>query len=92
MEIEDFLVVFGFLCLSVERSNESLMWLHAVAVSLELCGKDECVVNETCKDYVVGAAASEPCGGRAILIKRRKLWEYNPTRGYPGQDIRHTDF
>lgn len=87
MRIEYFLVVLGYLVLAVEKLKESLVELHAVRVPLPQHGGESCAVKEFCKDYVVGAATREPCGGKGILTKNRKLWDFNPTRGYPGQDI-----
>ena len=87
MGIEDSLVVSVFLSLAVERSNAFFALLYAVAVSLVQRGKDECVWKEICEDYVAGGAAGEPRGGTAILVRLRRTWEFDPTRGYPGQDI-----
>ena len=87
MDFEDSLVVFSCLILSVERSKEFLLLLHAVVVPLQWQREDECVSKVIYKEYNAGGAAAEPCEGSRILDKKRQPREYNPTRGYPGQDI-----
>ena len=86
-DFEDLLVVLVCLLFTVEISKASLAITQVVAVPLCCCKGDECGAKETSKDYVVGGAAKEPCRGRGILVKSRHTWDYNPTRGYPGQDI-----
>ena len=83
----DFLVVLCFLILVVERSKELLELTHAVRVPLCYFWDEERVSKENTRMYVVGRAAAEPWRGRAVLVKSRKHREFNPTRGYPGQDI-----
>lgn len=87
MNIEDSLVILGFLLLAVARSNEFLGLTHAVRVSLCSFWEEERASKESARMYMAGRAAVEPCSGRAVLAKNRKLREFNPTRGYPGQDI-----
>ena len=87
MRIEDFLVILGILQLMVARLKESLVGWHAVAGPLPHYGGEKCTAKEICKDYVAGAAAGEPWGGRGTPFRSRVLEGYNPTRGYPGQDI-----
>lgn len=87
MRVEDFLVVLGLLQLVVAKLKESLVGWHAVGGPLLHYGGETCIANEFPKDYVAGAAAGEPWGGRGTLFRNRKLEGYNPTRGYPGQDI-----
>ena len=84
---EDSLVVLVCLLFAVVISKETLVLAQAVVVPLCRFGGDECAAKETSKDYVVGGATGEPCRGRAILVKNRHSWEFNPTRGFPGQDI-----
>ena len=86
-DFEDFLMVLVGLLFTVEISKASLTIAQVVAVPLCCCMGDECGAKETYKEYVVGRAVKEPCGGRGILVKIRHVWDYNPTRGYPGQDI-----
>ena len=87
MNFEDLLVVLRFLLFAAEKLNESLGSSHAVRVPLFQSGGETSVVKEIVRMYVVGGATMEPCRGRTMLAKNRKLREFNPTRGYPGQDI-----
>jgi len=87
MNFEDLLVVLNFLLFAAEKLNESLGSLQAVRVPLSQLGGETSVAKEITRMYVVGRAAMEPCRGRTMLAKNGKIWEYNPTRGYPGQDI-----
>ena len=87
MDFEDSLVVLCFLLLAVARSNELLGLTHTVRVPLCNYWDEERASKESTRMYVAGGAVMEPCSGRAVLVKNRKHWEFNPTRGYPGQDI-----
>ena len=81
-------MVLGCLLFAVVRSNASLAGLQAVVVPLLFCGGDECVSKESAEVLVVGAAAAFYRRGRAILVKNRQSrWEFDPTKGYAGQDI-----
>ena len=87
MNFEDLLVVLRFLLFAAEKLNESLGSLQAVRVPLFQLGGETSVAKVISRMYVVGRAAGEPCRGRTMLVKNRKLREFDPTRGYPGQDI-----
>ena len=87
MDFADLLVVLCFLLLTVERLKKSLGMFHAVRVPLSQLRGERIVSNAIVRMYVVGRAAAEPSRGRAVLVRSRKHREFNPTRGYPGQDI-----
>ena len=87
---DDSLVVLGCLLLMVGRSNAALVEFHAVTAPLFFRGGGTNVLQA--KEFVVlwvaGAAATFCRQGRAILIRNRKLSrEFDPTKGYAGQDI-----
>ena len=89
MSFDDSLVVLGCALLAVGRSKETLAWLHAVVVSLLLSEGDECVSKEFAEFCVVGAAAALIQQGRTIPARNVRLSrEFDPTRGFPGQDLR----
>ena len=71
------------------RSNASLERLHTVvAVSLLSFRGDECVSKETVVIFFVGGATFFARQGRAIPAESVQFsWEYDPTKGYAGQDI-----
>ena len=88
MGFADSLVVLGCLQFAVGRSNASLAGLQAVAVPLLFCWGDECVSKETVEIFIAGAAAIFDRQGRTIPVKSKWLsWEFDPTKGYAGQDI-----
>ena len=88
MSFDDSLVVLGCALLAVGRSKETLVWLHAVVVPLLSREGDECVSKEFADVCVVGAAATLFRQGRAIPARNVRLSrEFDPTRGFPGQDI-----
>ena len=87
MNFADLLVVLCFLLFAVEKLKESLRLSHAVRVPLLQLGGERIVSKEILRMYVAGRAAAEPWRGRAVLVKSRKHREFNPTRGYSGQDI-----
>ena len=82
-------MVLGCVLFAVGRSNATLVGLHSVVVSKWFCEGDECVAKEFVGFCVVGAAAALfSRQGRATLAKSKQLfWEYDPTRGFAGQDI-----
>ena len=88
MSFVDLLVVLGCLRFAVGRSNASLERLHTVAVSLLSFWGDECVSKETVVIFLAGGAAFCARRGRAIPAKSEQFsWEFDPTKGYAGQDI-----
>ena len=87
MCIEDLLVVLCFSLLPVVKLKETLGWQQTVVVSLLQNWGEKLVANENTSRYVAGAAAAEACRGRTALGKSGRHQEFNPTRGYPGQDI-----
>ena len=87
MTFEGFLVVLNFCLFLVARPNESLKLHHGVRVRLLWFWGEGGVSKEILVDYVVGAATTEPLGGRPTLEKRQKTRDFNPTKGFPGEDI-----
>ena len=87
MDFADLLVVICFLLFTVAKLKESLGLPHVVRVPLWRLGGERIVSKEIARMYVAGGAAAEPWRGRTVLVKSRKHREFNPTRGYPGQDI-----
>ena len=87
MFVEGFLVVLTIFQFSVARSNKGLARHHGVGVPLRLSWGEEWGAKETLFLFVVGAAAASDTGGRTILEKRRMAREFNPTKGFPGEDI-----
>ena len=87
MRSEEFLVVLSFSLFLVERLNKGLVAFHGVRVPL-VCNRGEGWDSNAIQvDYVVGRATREPSGGRPILMKRLRSREFNPTKGFPGEDI-----
>ena len=88
LRIDDSLVVLGCLLLVAGRSKETLVGLHAVVAPLFFRGGDECASKEFAMFCVAGGAASLCWRGRAMFIGSRRLSrEFDPTKGYAGQDI-----
>ena len=88
MSFDDPLVVLGCALLVVERSKETLVWLHAVVVPLLTRGGEELVAKEFAEFCVAGAAASLIRQGRTTPARNVQLSrEFDPTKGYAGQDI-----
>ena len=49
--------------------------------------EDRCASNEIWTILAVGGATAVEKGGRAALGKTQEKREYDPTKGYPGEDI-----
>ena len=88
MQFDGSLVVFCFCLFPVERLKEFLRLQHGMGGSLLWIWEDRCASNEIWTILAVGGAAAAEKGGRASTLgKRQKKREFNPTKGYPGEDI-----
>ena len=88
MDVGCLLVGLNCLLFSVVRSRETLVFLYAVVVPLGGYKGEECVAKEFPK-ITTGEMVVIYWGGRAILEKMRQNRDFNPTLGFPGQDIIH---
>ena len=90
MQSVNFLVVLNFCLLPVARPSVSLLLQQGMGVPLlrewaeGWCSKESLVVFVA----VVRAVVAKP-EGRAILGRRRKQREFNPTKGYTDEDVTH---
>ena len=50
---------------------------------------EECVSKVIPFEYVVGGKAALSTGGSATLQRKKQEREFDPTRGFAGQDIRN---
>ena len=90
MCFEDLLVVSFCLLSSVARLKECRTLYHAVVEPLVPSSAEKCVVKEIQLVHVVSGAAARPNGGSGILQESRQYRDFDPTRGYAGQDITTT--
>ena len=92
MQSDGSLVVLCFCLFPVERLKEFLCLQHGMGGSLLWIWEDRCASNEIWTMFTVGGAAVAKKGGRAFTLgKRQKKREFNPTKGYPGEDISGND-
>ena len=90
MSFDDSLVVLVCVLLAVERSKETLAGLQAVLVHLMFCWGDKYVSKESVEfyTYVAGTTAALSQQGRTIPARSvRFSREFDPTKGFAGQDI-----
>ena len=92
MLIEDLLVIFICRLFSVVRSRETLEWSQGVGGPLTTFWGEEWGAKEIHILFVAGRAVIKGKGGRTILEKRRQSREFNPTKGYPGEDVNSVQF
>ena len=85
MSVEGSLVVLICFVFCVERSKVARGLYHVVRELLVPASGEECVSKVICLMYAGGAAAKD--GGRTAPQKKKRKREFNPTRGYPGEDI-----
>jgi len=85
MFVEDLLVVFGCFLFCVERSKVARGLYYVVREPLVPASGEECVSKVIWLLFTGGAVTK--VGGRTALQKRKQEREFNPTRGYPGEDI-----
>ena len=85
---EDFLVAFCLSLLSVERSKEIWYCWYGVVGPL-LIVLDEERVREAFVYWVAGAAASPflRCGWTVQTRSGWHAWDFDATKGFPGEDI-----
>ena len=84
---EGLLVVLGFVLFCVERSQECRVLCQAVVEPLTPSPAEECVVKVILLVWFAGGAASYMNEGSTILRKSSKKRDFDPTKGYAGQDI-----
>ena len=87
MHFDDSLAVLCFCLFPVERLKEILWLRHGVGGPLLWLWEDRCASNEIWTILAVGGATAVEKGGRAALGKTQEKREYDPTKGYPGEDI-----
>ena len=85
---EDFLTAFCLLLLSVERSKELWYCWYGVVGPL-LVVLDEERVREAFVFWVAGGAAALfwRSGWTVQIWSGRHAWDFDATRGFPGEDI-----
>ena len=49
--------------------------------------EEQCVSKEIVAVLVAGGSAASIDRGRTALQQRGQDWEFNPTKGFPGEDI-----
>ena len=86
MCFEEFLVVLNCCLFSVERLKESLVLKNGMGVPLFQNRAEGWMQKEILVEYVAGQSTKETLGGRSILEKRRQNWEFDSTKGFPGED------
>lgn len=88
MQCEDFLAAFCCLLFVIERSKEICAASHGVVGPLFCCMEEECVAKETKAFLLLGQQWHFLLGGRAASTRSlQKPWEFDATKGYPGEDI-----
>ena len=78
---------FGPLICCVERWKEFRRLYHAVREPLVPSSGEQCVSKVIVKVLVVGGKAACTDRGRTALQQKRQKREFNPTKGFPGEDI-----
>ena len=91
MRIDELLAVLGcFLC-CVERWKEFRELYHAVVEPLVQFSEERCVSKVIVAVLVAGGKAACIERGRTALQQQRgQKREFNPTKGFPGEDIQHS--
>ena len=85
---EDLLVAFCLLLLSVERSKEFWYFLHDVVGPLLIVLDEERVDYETSVLGLLGEQQLFSRRGWAVHVRSdRHAWDFDATRGFPGEDI-----
>ena len=84
----DLLVAFCCLLSVIERSKEILALRKGVVGPLSLGWNEECVAKESLIFVLLGQQRHFLQGGRAAYTgSGQNTWEYDATRGFPGEDI-----
>ena len=63
------------------------MVLWGVGVLYQHCQGEKRAVKEFYRSCVVGAATTLLGGGRAVQERNKQQWDFDVTRGFPGEDI-----
>ena len=87
MCFEDPLVILNCYLFCVERSKASRSLYQVVVEPLVPASGEECVSKVTSVMWAAGGAEAIMKGGRSTPKKRQQKREFDPTRGYPGEDI-----
>ena len=88
MWCEDFLVVFCFSFLMVERLKECRHFRYGVVDPLLLVLTEERAVETYAFGTLLGGQRSLLHEGRPVLIRNEWFaWDFDSTRGFPGEDI-----
>ena len=87
MRIDELLVVLGCLICWVERWKEFRRLYHAVREPLVPSPGEQCVSKVIVAVLVVGGKTACIDRGRTALQQKRQKREFNPTKGFPGEDI-----
>ena len=85
MRVEELAVVLGCLICCVERSKVTWRLYHAVREPLVPSSGEECVAKVIVVVKIAGGAAFGANRGRTTLQQKKKA--FDPTKGYPGDDI-----
>ena len=88
MWCEDFLIVFFFSFLTVERLKECRhLWYGVVGPLLLVLAEERGA--ETCAfGMLLGGQHFRLYEGRSVLIRNELFaWDFDSTRGFPGEDI-----
>ena len=86
MTSDGFLVVLNILFFLVVRPKESLDLLQGMGVPLQQNWGEGWVAKEISVYTFVGGATKANQGGRPTLEKRGVKWEFDSTKGFPGED------
>ena len=87
MCFEDLLVILNCCLFYVERSKASRSLYQVVVEPLVPASGEECVSKVISVMRAAGSAEAIMKGGRSTPKKRQQKREFDPTRGYPGEDI-----
>ena len=89
MSIEELLVVLGCLICCVERWKEARGLYHAVREPLVPSTEEQREPRVIVVVFFVGGATVYTNRGRTALQQKRQNREFNPTKGFPGEDIQY---
>ena len=88
MSIDDLLVVLICWLGCVARPKETWTLPHVVVGPLLLGPGEGCVSKVILVVWTAGGAALQTKEGSATLQNKKQKREFDPTRGFPGEDIR----
>ena len=88
MWCEDFLVVFCLLFLTVERLKECQDFWYGVVGPLLMDLAEERGVKTYASRTLLGGHRFFMCEGRPVPMRNERFaWDFDSTRGFPGEDI-----